>query len=209
MSDVDDERSLEASVQSANKPECEPEEEEEEDEDIDDLEANNDDDEHADTEPLDDNEDISTGDESEQGAAVCADYDLGSESHEDEDSKHSIDKNDNRHHQLLKSPKQYVKPVSHNTHSSSAKRGRVPSVNGLTIPFRTVKKAMKLDPDTPIVQNEAAIMVTFASELFLKSLAQQSHRNARHRGRHTIRYEDIAEARTNDAALSFLETLFP
>jgi histone H3/H4 len=46
---------------------------------------------------------------------------------------------------------------------------------------------MKLDPDIPIVQNEAAIMTTMASELFLKSLAQESQRIAKQRGRNTIR----------------------
>jgi histone H3/H4 len=93
--------------------------------------------------------------------------------------------------------------------SSSAKKGRSPSVAGLTIPFRTVKKAMKLDPDIPIVQNEAAIMTTIAAEAFLKKLAKKSYRNARNRGRHTIRYEDVAEARTQDPSLSFLEPLLP
>ena len=48
-------------------------------------------------------------------------------------------------------------------------------------------KAMKLDPDIPIVQNEAAIMTTMAAELFLKSLAKESHRIAKTRGRNTIR----------------------
>lgn len=92
---------------------------------------------------------------------------------------------------------------------SSVKKGRAPSVAGLTIPFRTVKKAMKLEPETPIVQNEAAIMTTFAVELFLKRLAKDSFRNAKNRGRNTVRYEDVAEARTNDKALSFLEPLLP
>jgi histone H3/H4 len=46
---------------------------------------------------------------------------------------------------------------------------------------------MKLDPDIPIVQNEAAIMTTMAAELFLKSLAKESHRIAKNRGRNTIR----------------------
>ena len=68
-----------------------------------------------------------------------------------------------------------------------SRKGRAPAVSGLTIPFRTVKKAMKLDPDIPIVQNEAAIMTTLASELFLKALAQESHGNAKARGRNTIR----------------------
>jgi histone H3/H4 len=69
---------------------------------------------------------------------------------------------------------------------------------------------MKLDPDsTPIVQNEAAILTTLAAELFVKSLAQESFRNAKIRGRNTIRYEDVAEARTRKSTLSFLETLLP
>ena len=68
-----------------------------------------------------------------------------------------------------------------------SRKGRAPAVSGLTIPFRTVKKAMKLDPDIPIVQNEAAIMTTLASELFLQALAQESHSNAKARGRNTIR----------------------
>jgi histone H3/H4 len=89
------------------------------------------------------------------------------------------------------------------------RKGRTPSVAGLTIPFRTVKKAMKLDPDIPIVQNEAAIMTTVAAELFLKTLAKESFGNAKGRGRNTIRYEDIAEARTKKPSLAFLETLLP
>jgi histone H3/H4 len=46
---------------------------------------------------------------------------------------------------------------------------------------------MKLDPDIPIVQNEAAIMTTLAAELFLKSLAKDSQSIAKSRGRNTIR----------------------
>jgi histone H3/H4 len=86
---------------------------------------------------------------------------------------------------------------------------RTPSVHGLTIPFRTIKKAMKLDPDIPIVQNEAAIMTTVAVELFLKRLVVKSNLNAKTRGRNTVRYEDVAEARTADKSLSFLEPLLP
>mmetsp|Transcript_8226 Transcript_8226/g.15663 ORF Transcript_8226/g.15663 Transcript_8226/m.15663 type:complete len:157 (+) Transcript_8226:102-572(+) len=93
--------------------------------------------------------------------------------------------------------------------ANTSTKKRMPSVAGLTIPFRTVKKAMKLDPDIPIVQNEAAIMTTIAAELFLKSLAKKSHRNAKNRGRNTIRYEDVAEARAQDSSLSFLEPLLP
>lgn len=69
----------------------------------------------------------------------------------------------------------------------SAKRGRSPAVRGLTIPFRAVKRVMKLDPDIATVQNEAAVLVTLAAELFVKSLAKQSYLNAKSRGRGTLR----------------------
>lgn len=67
------------------------------------------------------------------------------------------------------------------------KKSRSPAVKGLTIPFRNVKRTMKLDPDIGTVQQEAAILTTLAAELFLKSLAKESHQNAQSRGRNTIR----------------------
>ncbi|KAG7360553.1 histone-like transcription factor CBF/NF-Y [Nitzschia inconspicua] len=91
----------------------------------------------------------------------------------------------------------------------NARRGRAPAVAGLTIPFRTVKKAMKLDPDNTIVQNEAAIMTTMAAELFLKKLALQSQKTCKTKERNTIRYEDIAEARSMDPSMAFLKLIFP
>lgn len=53
--------------------------------------------------------------------------------------------------------------------------------------FQCGLQAMKLDPDIPIVQNEAAIMVTMAAELFLRNLAKESQQIAKSRGRNTIR----------------------
>mmetsp|Transcript_11682 Transcript_11682/g.27988 ORF Transcript_11682/g.27988 Transcript_11682/m.27988 type:complete len:185 (-) Transcript_11682:232-786(-) len=84
-------------------------------------------------------------------------------------------------------------------------------VTGLSIPFRTIKKAMKLDPDILIVQNEAALVVTKAAEMFLENLALESLKISKNHvnGRNTIRYEDVAEARSNDPSLSFLNTILP
>jgi histone H3/H4 len=89
------------------------------------------------------------------------------------------------------------------------RKGRTPAVQGLSIPFRAMKRTMKMDPDIGTVQNEAAIVTTFAAELFVKKLATQSHMIAKNKGRNTIRYEDVAEARTKDPALAFLEMLLP
>ena len=105
--------------------------------------------------------------------------------------------------------KEATKSKAKKAAATPTKKGRAPSVKGLVIPFRTIKKSMKLDPDIPIVQNEAAIMTTLAVELFLKRLAVQAHRNAKNRGRNTVQYQDIAEARANHKALAFLEPLLP
>jgi len=117
-------------------------------------------------------------------------------------------KSPGRHHQPPKKETSKSKPKKAAA-TTPTKKGRAPSVKGLVIPFRTIKKSMKLDPDIPIVQNEAAIMTTLAVELFLKRLAVQAHRNAKNRGRNTVQYQDIAEARANNKALAFLEPLLP
>jgi len=79
------------------------------------------------------------------------------------------------------------KPAKKHSSPPKHKKGRSPAVKGLTIPFRNVKRTMKLDPDIATVQQEAAILTTLAAELFLKSLAKESHQNAKSRGRNTIR----------------------
>jgi len=68
---------------------------------------------------------------------------------------------------------------------------------------------MRLNKDVGIVQNEAAILVQFAAELFTKKFANQSFKTAQEKGRDCIKYEDVAEARAASAQLSFLEPLIP
>lgn len=95
------------------------------------------------------------------------------------------------------------------TTSDSTKNTPIPAVKGLTIPFRAVKRTMKIDADVATVQNEAAIVATYAVELFVKKLAKESHRYAKKRGHNTIKYEDVAEARVKNESLAFLDTLLP
>ena len=52
-------------------------------------------------------------------------------------------------------------------------------------------------------------VATYAAEMFVQKLAQDGLVVAKKRGRHTVRYEDIAEARANDHNLNFLDILFP
>lgn len=94
--------------------------------------------------------------------------------------------------------------------SGAHKGERVPKLRQLTVPFRNTRRTMKLNVDpVTIVQNEAAIVATYAMELFLLKFSRDSLNNAKKKGRHTIRYEDLAEARMMDPNLNFLDYLIP
>lgn len=92
--------------------------------------------------------------------------------------------------------------------SSSAKK-RQPAAKGLFVPFRTVKKIMQQDPDINIIQNDAAIMVTAATGLFLKEFTEKSLESCKKKGRNTIKYDDVAEVRAKNKNYSFLDMLLP
>mmetsp|Transcript_15458 Transcript_15458/g.23158 ORF Transcript_15458/g.23158 Transcript_15458/m.23158 type:complete len:234 (+) Transcript_15458:134-835(+) len=85
----------------------------------------------------------------------------------------------------------------------------IPSVKDLGIPFRAIKRIMKIDKDIGTVQNEAAIVATYAVELFVEKMVKCSHDNAQKRGRNTVKYEDLAEVRVTYNNLNFLNTLIP
>ena len=86
----------------------------------------------------------------------------------------------------------------------------MPTLRQLTIPFRNTKRTMKLNVDDKmIIQQEAAMVTTYAMELFLARFAHESLQNAKKKNRSTIRYEDVAEARTMDRNKNFLDYLIP
>jgi histone H3/H4 len=179
------------------------------DDDDDDMDLNNDsmmnDQEAVDT----DGEDIPIKKDDTEDSTTATPAEVSSLERNDQHQKESSETSGKSHpHKGMRGPRGGGNR-KRNSRSSNGISSRAPSVRGLTIPFRTIKKIMKLDPDIPIVQNEAAIMATVAVELFLKRLVTQSHRNAKYRGRNTVRYEDVAEARTKDTALAFLETMLP
>lgn len=70
---------------------------------------------------------------------------------------------------------------------SGSKEDCIPSVKDLGIPFRAIKRIMKIDPDIATVQNEAAMVTTFALELFIKKIVNESYSNAKKRGRNTVK----------------------
>ena len=85
----------------------------------------------------------------------------------------------------------------------------IPSTKDLFVPFRAIKRVMKLDKDIGTVQNEAAMVATYAVEMFMEKMVNESHDKAKKRGRNTVKYEDLAEVRASHSNMSFLNTLIP
>ena len=107
-----------------------------------------------------------------------------------------------------------TKKKSRNNHqrSSSIDDGLPKLHQGLTIPFRTIKRIMKTtDSTVGNIQNDAAIMVTAALEHFVKVIALQSLEAAKKKrdGTNIVKYEDVAMARANNSSFSFLDLLIP
>ena len=100
-------------------------------------------------------------------------------------------------------------PTKKKKPNSEKKKARK-ACEGLTIPFRTIKRIMKSDPSVGIIQNDAAIVVTAALEHFVKDFAVKSLNLAKEKGRNNfIKYDDVAEVRAADRSLNFLDMAIP
>lgn len=79
----------------------------------------------------------------------------------------------------------------------------------LAIPKASIKRIMKLDPDTKQLSQDAIVLMSKATELFVDKLAKASHSMAVSNKRKTIKYEDIADARLSDKNMEFLDGVVP
>eukprot|EP00624_Nannochloropsis_granulata_P006464 evm.model.NODE_48418_length_9585_cov_11.622327.1 len=77
------------------------------------------------------------------------------------------------------------------------------------IPKASIKRIMKLDPDTKQLSQDAIMLMAKATELFVDKLAKASHAMAVSNKRKTIKYEDIADARLSVKSLEFLDGVVP
>ncbi len=93
--------------------------------------------------------------------------------------------------------------------ASPKKKVGIPSTKDLFVPFRAIKRIMKCDKDIGTVQNEAAMVATYAVEMFMEKMVNESNERAKKRGRNTVKYEDLAEVRASHSNMSFLNTLIP
>jgi len=79
----------------------------------------------------------------------------------------------------------------------------------LAIPRASIKRIMKLDPDTKQLSQDAIMVMAKATELFIDKLAKASHSMAVTNKRKTIKYEDIADARFSQKNMEFLDGVVP
>lgn len=167
---------------------------------------------------------IANTDEDDSQAAECLDVsmDVEEESLDAEVKPNSVDSSDEPKAKNTKATpkKRKASDASATPHTETKKRkrkaspkkqksGEIPSVKDLGIPFRAVKRLMKIDKDIVTVQNEAAMVATYAVELFVEKIVKESNGNAKKRGRNTVKYEDLGEVRVSNKNLSFLDTLIP
>ncbi|VBB84115.1 Putative DNA polymerase epsilon subunit C [Podospora comata] len=85
-------------------------------------------------------------------------------------------------------------------------------VTGQTqLPLTRVKKIIAQDPDIQVCSNNAAFVITLATEMFVQYLAEQAQEKTKleRKPRRNIQYKDIANAVAHQDNLEFLEDVVP
>ncbi|KAM7217073.1 Histone-fold-containing protein [Rhypophila decipiens] len=85
-------------------------------------------------------------------------------------------------------------------------------VTGQTqLPLTRVKKIISVDPDVNICSNNAAFVITLATEMFIQHLATEAHNMAKleRKPRRNIQYKDLANTVSHNDNLEFLEDIVP
>ncbi|KAK3688357.1 histone-fold-containing protein [Podospora appendiculata] len=85
-------------------------------------------------------------------------------------------------------------------------------VTGQTqLPLTRVKKIIAMDPDINVCSNNAAFVITLATEMFIQHLASEAQNMAKleRKPRRNIQYKDVATAVMHHDNLEFLEDVVP
>ncbi|KAK1773934.1 hypothetical protein QBC45DRAFT_426428 [Copromyces sp. CBS 386.78] len=85
-------------------------------------------------------------------------------------------------------------------------------VTGQTqLPLTRVKKIIAVDPDITVCSNNAAFVITLATEMFIQHLASEAQNMARaeRKPRRNVQYKDVAAAVSHHDNLEFLEDVVP
>ncbi|KAF4920226.1 DNA polymerase epsilon subunit C [Colletotrichum viniferum] len=79
------------------------------------------------------------------------------------------------------------------------------------LPLARVKKIIATDPDIGICSNNAAFVITLATEMFIQYLANEGQNMAKmdRKPRRNVQYKDLANAVNHHDNLEFLEDVIP
>ncbi|KAF6835210.1 histone-like transcription factor and archaeal histone family protein [Colletotrichum plurivorum] len=79
------------------------------------------------------------------------------------------------------------------------------------LPLARVKKIIATDPDIGICSNNAAFVITLATEMFIQYLANEGQNMAKldRKPRRNVQYKDLANAVAHHDNLEFLEDVIP
>ncbi|KAH8172756.1 histone-like transcription factor (CBF/NF-Y) and archaeal histone domain-containing protein [Sarocladium implicatum] len=79
------------------------------------------------------------------------------------------------------------------------------------LPLSRVKKVIAQDSDIHMCSNNAAFVITLATEMFIQRLAEESHNQAKleRKPRRNVQYKDVASAVSSNDHLEFLEDMVP
>ncbi|KAL0944455.1 histone-like transcription factor and archaeal histone family protein [Colletotrichum truncatum] len=79
------------------------------------------------------------------------------------------------------------------------------------LPLARVKKIIGTDPDIGICSNNAAFVITLATEMFIQYLANEGQNMAKldRKPRRNVQYKDLANAVNHHDNLEFLEDVIP
>ncbi|KAI0685069.1 hypothetical protein BC835DRAFT_1386080 [Cytidiella melzeri] len=76
-------------------------------------------------------------------------------------------------------------------------------------PVSRIQKILKADKELPMVTREAVLLVSLATEEFVKRLAEASHRLALRENRSTVQRKDVASVCRRADEYFFLEEIIP
>ncbi|PHH64613.1 hypothetical protein CDD81_4224 [Ophiocordyceps australis] len=79
------------------------------------------------------------------------------------------------------------------------------------LPLSRVKKVINQDGDVAMCSNNAAFVITCATEMFIQHLASEAHVQARleRKPRRNVQYKDLANAISHKDNLEFLQDIVP
>ena len=106
---------------------------------------------------------------------------------EEEDEEEGEEEDDSDDEPIRKKARTEKKKKSKKKKKEPKSSSGIPAVKNLGIPFRAIKRIMKIDKNIATVQNEAAMVATYAVKLFVTNLVERSYDKSKKRGRNTVK----------------------